>query len=112
MPYIELAFFQPGGCSVHGKANSTTMRGGTGFDKTHYSCAFCKTPLCVTVAALNGAWAVMANRLSPFNFEPQAHIWTSEKSDDVTIPAGITQSSEAPPKEIAVTMVSSFWGTK
>jgi hypothetical protein len=111
MPCLEIAFFQPDECSVHGKFNSTTMSGGTGFDKTHYSCAICKTPLYVTIAALNGACAVIANRLSPFNFEPQAHIWTSEKFDDVTIPAGVTQSSEAPPKEIVDIMVSSFWGT-
>jgi len=112
MPYIELAFFQPDGLSVHGQASSTTLKGGTGFDKIHYSCASCQTPLYVTVAALNGASAVMANRLSPFKFEPQAHICTSEKANDVTIPAGITQSSGAPPKEIADTMVSSFWGRK
>ena len=112
MPYVEAAFFQPGGCIVHGQTSSSTMGGGTGFDKTHYSCASCKTPLYVTVAALNGAWAVIANRLSPFEFEPQAHIWTSEKADDVTIPEGITQSSGAPPKEIADVMVSSFWGKK
>ena len=112
MPYIEAAFFQADGSSVHGDANVTTMKGGTGFDKTHYSCAICQTPLCVTVAALNGATAVMANRLSPFTFEPEAHIWTSEKADGVTIPTGITQSSGAPPKEIADAMVSSFWGKK
>ena len=112
MPYSELAFFQTDGLSVHGHASSTTLKGGTGFDKTHYSCASCQTPLYVTVAALNGASAVMANQLSPFKFEPQAHIWTSEKANDVTIPAGITQSPGAPPKEIADNMVSSFWGAK
>lgn len=112
MPYVEAAFFRPDGCRVHGQANSTTMKGGTGFDKTQYSCASCQTPLYATIAALNGAWAVMANRLSPFKFEPQVHIWTSEKADGVTIPSGITQSPGAPPKEIADTMVSSFWGTK
>jgi len=112
MPYTELAFFQPDGCSVHGKTNSTVMKGGTGFDKTHNSCASCQTPLYVRVAALNGASAVIANRLSPFKFEPQAHIWTSEKDDSVTIPTGITQSTGRPPKEISDIMVSRFWGKK
>ncbi|MEH6592280.1 MAG: GFA family protein [Halioglobus sp.] len=111
MPYIEAAFFQPDGISVRGQASSTTMKGGTGFGKTHYSCASCQTPLYVTVAALNGAAAVMANRLTPFKFEPQVHIWTSEKAHGVTIPEGITQSSGPPPKAIADTMVSKFWGT-
>ena len=112
MPYVEAAFFQSDQCSVHGQADATTMKGGTGFDKTHYSCASCQTPLYVTVAALNGALAVMASRILPLKFEPQVHIWTSEKADGVTIPAGITQSSVAPPKEITDTMVSSFWGKK
>ena len=111
-PYTELAFFQPDGLSVQGQTRSTTMQGGTGFDKTYYSCASCQTPLYATVAVLNGASDVIANRLSPFKFEPQAHIWTSEKANDVTIPVGITQSSVAPPKEIADAMVSSFWGRK
>lgn len=112
MPYVEAAFFEPDACSVDGQVNSTTVTGGTGSDKTHCSCAICKTPLFVRVAALNGAWAVMANRLSSFKFEPQAHIWTSEKVGDVQIPTGITQTSERPPKEIVDTMVSSFWGEK
>jgi len=66
----------------------------------------------VTVGALNGAWAVLAHRLAPFNFETQAHVWTSEKSDNVTILAEITQSAKAPPKEIVDMMVSNFWGNK
>lgn len=112
MPYTEAAFFKPDACSVHGQVNATVIKGGTGFDKTNHSCASCQTPLYVTLAALNGATPVMANRLSPFQFEPQAHIWTSEKADGVTIPPGITQSPAGPPKEIAGTMVSSFWGMK
>jgi hypothetical protein len=112
MPYVEVAFFEPDACSADGQVSSTTMKGGTGSDKTHYSCAICKTPLYARVTALNGAWAVMANRISSFKFEPQAHIWTSEKADDVLIPEGITQTSERPPNEIVDTMVSSFWGEK
>jgi hypothetical protein len=112
MPYTELAFFKPDGCRAHGQSNSTVMKGGTGIDKTHYSCASCQTPLYVVVGALNGALAVMANRISHFKVEPQVHIWTGEKAAGVTIPPGITQSSGAPPKEIAGTMVSSFWATK
>ncbi|MGK0337689.1 MAG: hypothetical protein ACJAXW_002688 [Candidatus Azotimanducaceae bacterium] len=54
----------------------------------------------------------MANRLAPFEFEPQAHIWASEKLDEVTIPAGIAQSEVGPPKEIVETMLATFWGNE
>ncbi|WP_297818064.1 GFA family protein [uncultured Paraglaciecola sp.] len=112
MPYTALAFFQPDRCSAHGQNYSTVMKGGTGSDKTHHSCASCQTPLYVTVAALNGALAVIAKQISTFKFEPQVHIWTSEKAVGVTIPPGVTQSSGVPPKQIAGKMVSSFWGGK
>ena len=99
----------PDECCVQGKADSMTMKGGTGFEKTHYMCASCETPLYVTVGALNGAFAIIAGRLSPFEFKPAAHIWTSEKVDGVTIPTGMTQAAGAPPKELADAMVASFW---
>jgi len=110
LPYVGAAFFKADVCSAAGQVNTTTMQGATGSDKTLYSCATCKTPLYVRVAALNGAWAVMASRIASFKFEPQAHIWTSEKADGVLIPAGIAQTPSMPPKEIVDTMVSSFWG--
>ena len=112
LPYTELVFFKPKGCSVHGQTDMTVMKGDTGFDKIHYSCLSCQTPLYVTIAALNGATAVVAKRLSSFTFEPQAHIWTSKKLNSVTIPTGMIQSLERPPKEIAKNMVSMFWGKK
>ena len=111
-PYVDLAFFYPAGCSAHGQSNSTTMKGSSGSDKTYYSCASCQTALYATVAVLNGAFAIRANLLAPFKFEPRLHIWTSEKADGVTIPAGITQSPSVPPKEILDTMLSSFWDKK
>ena len=108
-PYVEAAFFVADGCLVQGKVDSTTIKGGTGFEKTHHMCASCETPLYVTVGALNGAFAIIAGRLSRFDFKPAAHIWTAEKVDSITIPAGIAQSAGAPPKELADAMVSSFW---
>jgi len=110
LPFVEATFFKPDACSAEGKTDSTVMKGGTGTDKTHYACAACKTPLFVRVGALNGAWAVMANRLSPLKFEPQAHIWTSEKAEGVEIAEGMTQTAGRPPKEIVDVMISSFWG--
>lgn len=112
MPYVEAAFFKSEACSADGQADTTTVKGRTGSDKTYYSCATCKTPLYVRVAALNGARAVMADRLSPFTFKPQAHIWTSEKADDVQIPTGVAQTLVGPPQEIVDVMVSGFWGKK
>jgi hypothetical protein len=112
MPYTEAAFFKAEACSVHGQAVALEIVGSTGMNKTHYSCPLCETPLFVKVAALNGAWAVVASRLLPFKFEPDAHVWTSQKVDDVTITADITQSLKMPTNEIAKTMISSFWGKK
>jgi hypothetical protein len=109
MPYTEGAFFQPSDCTIQGEADTSTIKGGTGFDKTLYSCTSCKTQLYMTIAALNGACAVMAKRLSPFKFDPQIHVWTSEKADEVTIPEGVTQYSEAPNKEMAAFLISNFW---
>lgn len=108
--YVEAAFFKSGACRADGPVVSMIRKGGTGSAKTHYSCALCKTPLYVRVSALNGAWAIMADRLSPFAFEPQAHVWTSEKVDDVLIPEAMAQSPEGPPKEIVATMMAGFWG--
>lgn len=110
MACVEAAFFMNADCSVTGELESVTIAGGTGFEKTHYSCANCKAPLYVSVGALNGAWAVMAERISPFTFEAMAHIWTSEAVENVAIPAGLPHSPQAPPKEIVDAMVSSFWG--
>jgi len=111
-PYVEAAFYNADACCVDGEVNETTIKGGTGSDKTHYSCAACQTPLYVRAAALNGAWAVMASKISSLDFKPKAHIWTSEKADGVSIPAEMTQTTGRPPKEIVDIMVSSFWGKK
>jgi hypothetical protein len=112
LPYTNGALFHPDGCRIEGETQSTEVQGGTGFDKVHHSCASCQAPMYVTVAALNGATAIEARRLSPFTFEAQAHIWTEEKADDVVIPAGIIQTPDGPPKEIVDIMVAKFWAKK
>lgn len=109
LPYTEGVFFAAEGCTVQGHANSLTMKGGTGYDKTYYSCTECGTTLYCTVNALNGAWAVLANRLTSFEFKAQAHVWTSEKAEGVTIPASAIQSPKGPPKEIRDIMLPVFW---
>ena len=109
MPFSNIVFFKPDQCHVNGQATTSIFKGNSGFDKTHYACASCQTPVYVAVAVLNGAVAVIASQLSGFTFEPEAHIWTSEKADDVVIPAGALQSSGLPPKVLADSMVSAFW---
>ena len=109
MPFSDIVFFKPDQCHVHGQTDTMTIKGNSGFDKTHYSCASCQTPIYVTLAVLNGAVAVIASQLSGFTFEPEAHIWTSEKADNVTIPVEAIQSSGLPPKAMADAMVATFW---
>lgn len=109
MPFSDIVFFKPDQCHVHGQADTMTIKGNSGFDKTHYSCTSCQTPVYVTLAVLNGAVAIIASQLSGFTFEPEAHIWTSEKADNVTIPVEAIQSSGLPPKAMADAMVATFW---
>ncbi len=108
-PYVGAAFFRGSECEVHGKVDATTLKGGTGFDKTHCACAKCNTPLYVTVSALKNACAISADRIASFTFEPIAHLWTSQKRADVTIPGDILQSPGAPPEEVRDIMLSGFW---
>ena len=109
MPFSNIVFFKPSQCHVDGAVVTTALKGNSGFDKTHYACASCQAPVYVAVAVLNGAVAVIASQLSGFAFEPEAHIWTSEKAHDVVIPAGALQSSGLPPKALADSMVAAFW---
>lgn len=109
MPFSNIVFFKSSQCHVEGEVVTTTLKGSSGFDKTHYACASCQSPVYVAVAVLNGAVAVIASQLSEFTFEPEAHIWTSEKADNVTIPVEAVQSSGLPPKALADAMVKAFW---
>ena len=110
LPYLELAFFEPGGCVAHGQSREITMKGGSGKDKTYFSCPECGTSLYATVGALNGAWAVTASRLSPFQVDSQLHIWTSEKADGVEIPSSATQVPTLPPESVRNIFRSAFFG--
>lgn len=111
-PYVGAVFFRPEDVNVRGELEYFTEKGGSGFDKTYCSCASCHAWLYSTIVAMNGAIAFGAHRLTPFNFEPQAHVWTSEKAEHVQIPSEIMQSSKIPPKEILDVMIASFWGEK
>ena len=110
LPYIEIAFFVPGGCEAHGQSRPITMKGGSGIDKTYFSCSECGTALYATIGALNGAWAVVASRLSPFRMESKLHIWTSEKASGVDIPQSAIQAPKGPPESVRNIFRSSFLG--
>ena len=112
LPHIELAFFAPNGCTANGESRPITMKGGSGNDKTYFSCCECGTTLYATVGALNGAWAVAASRLSPFKLDSQLHIWTSEKADGVDISPSATQTPKGPPESVRNIFRSSFFGKR
>lgn len=107
--FVEAAFFRKESCQVKGQTRSETLDGGTGTAKVHHSCQTCGTPLFVRVGALNGAVAIMATRLAPFEFEAAAHIWTSHKAEGVTIADAMLQSPGRPPEEIVERMINGFW---
>lgn len=112
LPCVEIAFFEPIGCKAHGQSNKLTMKGGSGIDKTYYSCRECGNTLYATVGALNGAWAVIPSRLSPFVLEPHLHIWTSEKADGVEIPLSATQTLKGVPESVRDLFISTFFGKR
>ena len=108
--FVEGAFFRRENCRITGSTRSETLQGGTGAEKLHHSCSSCGTPLYVQIEALNGAIAIMADTLSPFVFESEVHIWTSQKADGVKIPAGTPQAPGPPPEEVVQRMIKGFWG--
>jgi hypothetical protein len=112
LPYVEAAFFESTACSSQGNSTSSEMKGSSGYDKSYFSCASCESPLYARVTALNNAWAVVTNQLTSFEFEPQAHIWTSKKASDVSIPESAIQSPSGPPEDIREVMLSTFWGKR
>ena len=112
LPCIEIAFFAPSGCEAHGQSHPLTMKGGSGIDKTYFSCNECGSSLYATVGALNGAWAVMASRLSPFELGADLHIWTSEKVSEAEIPPSATQSPKGVPETVRKLFIASFFGKR
>lgn len=83
------------------------MQGGTGSEKLHHSCDSCGTPLYVQVEALNGAVAIRAGRLSPFIFESEVHIWTSQKAEGIEVPSDTRLTLGPPPDDIVERMIVS-----
>jgi hypothetical protein len=107
--FVNAAFFKKSDCRMTGQTRVETLVGGTGAEKLHYSCDSCGEPVYVQVKALNGAIAVMSDKLSPFEFTAEAHIWTGQKAAGTEIPSELLQSAGAPPQEIVERMINGFW---
>ena len=106
---VEGVFFKSGDCQIHGQSEIDTAVGATGAKKLHHTCSACGDPVYVQVQALNNAVAIGADKLSPFEFVPEAHIWTSEKVSDSRIPADLPQSTDGPPPAIVARLIRDFW---
>jgi len=107
--FVNGAFFRKDDCQIEGKTSIETLIGGTGANKLHHSCSVCGDPIYVQVTALNGAVAIQAEKLSPFEFSVDAHVWTSQKASDTVIPEDVPQSPSTPPDDIVKRMVKSFF---
>lgn len=87
-PYLLGAFFPATAASIVGETRQHTDIGGSGKPKHSHHCAACGEFVYVEVEALPGIIAVNAALLiAPFVFEPQAHVWVSQKLPDVSIAA-------------------------
>ena len=96
-PFTPVAFFKyEAGCE-RGEFASQAMKGGSGKPKEYRQCAHCGAGVYGLVQALPGLVGVVATRLqSPFEFEPMAHVWVSEKLPDIEIPDDSMQFPHAP----------------
>lgn len=110
LKFVKGAFFRKDDCHIAGHTRREILTGGTGEEKHHHSCRSCGDPVYVQVKALNEAVAIFADRLSPFEFDAAAHIWTSQKADGVDIPSEMLQSVGPPPEDIIKQMIKGFWG--
>jgi hypothetical protein len=106
---VEGVFFKNVDCQIEGQSNVDIAVGGTGAKKFHHTCSACGDPVYVQVQALNNAIAIGADRLSPFEFVAEAHIWTSEKVSDSHIPPDLPQSTDGPPPAIVARLIRDFW---
>lgn len=109
LEFVEGAFFRKEDCRITGNTKHETLRGGTGEDKLQHFCSSCSSPVYVQIQALNGAIAISASRLSPFEFRAEVHVWASQKAEGIKIPEGMTQVPGMPPKEIVGRMINGFW---
>jgi hypothetical protein len=109
LKFVKAAFFRKNDCHIVGQTSVEIVVGGTGAEKLHHFCTFCGEPVYVQIKALNDAVAIFADKLSPFDFAAEAHIWTSQKAGGNEIPSQVPQSLGSPPEEIVKRMINGFW---
>lgn len=98
LPYTNIAFFKTEEQCAQGQFDPIDMTGGSGKPKQYRRCSQCNGFLYATVDVLTGLLGVAADKLEPpFEFNPMAHVWTSEKAPEVEIPSGVFQFPKAPP---------------
>ena len=96
-PFTQVVFFRPEADCISGQASATEMVGSSGMGKAYRQCSNCNEFLFATVDALKGMVGVVADRIqAPFEFNPMAHVWTSQKQPDVQINPDAVQFEKAP----------------
>jgi hypothetical protein len=89
-PCMPCVFFAAEAHSVRGNSQRDSNTGGSGQPKHSYCCSACGEFMYVVVDALQGNIAVSGMALkAPFQFQPMAHVWVSQKLAEVSIPEGM-----------------------
>lgn len=87
--YLMGAFFATEASTIQGKSLIESGIGGSGKPRHNHRCKSCGDFVYAEVEALQGIIAVNGKLLEmPFKFEPQAHVWVSQKLPEVVIPKG------------------------
>ena len=95
--YLSGAFFAAEPGAIQGESLVETGIGGSGKPRHNHRCKNCGDFIFAEIEALKGIIAVDGKRLkTPFRFEPQAHVWTSQKLPEVCIPVGVLAFERRP----------------
>ncbi|MBQ0715075.1 GFA family protein [Paraperlucidibaca wandonensis] len=85
--YLSGAFFAAEPEAIRGESLVETGVGGSGKPRHNHRCKSCGDFIFAEIEALQGIVAVNGKLLEmPFKFEPQAHVWVSQKLPEVIIP--------------------------
>ena len=109
LDFVEAAFFCKEHCSVNGETLTESVQGGSGEEKINHYCASCKEPVYAEITVLNGAVAVLARRLSNFDFEPRSQVWLSHRAEGIELPIDSPYTLERPDDETIKLMLKGFY---
>ena len=88
--YLSGVFFAAELGAIQGESIAETGIGGSGKPRHNHRCKRCGDFVYAEIEALQGITAVNGQLLkAPFEFEPQAHVWASQKLPEVNIPEGM-----------------------